>query len=72
MTMRIDCQVHSLVSYPPIMARRVEKRVLPVSITSFKSVVDCDEDVPGLLAAISDDDNGDNSLSDEIDVDGDA
>jgi hypothetical protein len=50
---------------------REKSQRLPVRITSFKSVVDCDEDVPGLLATISDD-NGDNSLSDEIDVDGDA
>lgn len=40
-------------------------------MTSFKSVVDCDDDALGLLATISED-SGDNSLSDEIDVDGDA
>ena len=45
--------------------------ILPVNVTSFKSVVDCDDDVLGLFATISED-NGDNSLSDEIDVDGDA
>lgn len=44
---------------------------LPVNVTSFKSVVDCDDDVLGLRAVISED-SGDKSLSDETDVDGDA
>lgn len=56
---------------PALNRLQREAECLPVRITSFRSAVDCDEDVPGLLATISDD-NGDNSLSDEIDVDGDA
>lgn len=44
---------------------------LPVKMGSFRSAVDCDDEVLGLLTTFSDD-SGESSLSDETDVDGDA